>query len=127
LSSEQIWQHVSQLPTLVENAEFVLEGFGKKHNWTKKSTIWKLPYWKANFLHHNLDVMHIEKNFFDNILNTVMDVKGKTKDNVKTRMNLLENCKQLELKLYVGPNGKVVKPKANFFFTQVQKRLCVNG
>jgi len=34
--------------------------------------------------------MHIEKNFFHNIFNAVMDVKGKTKDNVKAIMDLLE-------------------------------------
>jgi len=28
--------------------------------------------------------MHIEKNMFENIFNMVMDVNGKTKDNIKT-------------------------------------------
>jgi hypothetical protein len=32
--------------------------------------------------------MHIEKNMFENIFNTVIDVKGKTKDNIKTRMDI---------------------------------------
>jgi hypothetical protein len=32
--------------------------------------------------------MHIEKNEFDNIFNMMMDVKGKTKDNMKTRLDL---------------------------------------
>ena len=32
-------------------------------------------------LRHNLDLMRIEKNFFENIFNTVMNVTGKTKDN----------------------------------------------
>jgi len=51
--------------------------------------------------------MHIEKNFFDNIFNTVMDVKGKTKDNVKARMDLLEHYQGPELELcctYISPN-----------------------
>jgi hypothetical protein len=30
--------------------------------------------------------MNIEKNVSKNIFNTVMDVKGKTKDNIKARM-----------------------------------------
>jgi len=34
-----------------------------------------------------------------------MDVKRKTKDNVKARMDLLEHCKRLELELRVGSNG----------------------
>jgi hypothetical protein len=32
--------------------------------------------------------MHIEKNMFENIFNTVMDMKGKTKDNIKARMDI---------------------------------------
>ena len=32
--------------------------------------------------------MHIEKNVFENIFNTVMDVKGKTKDNINARMDI---------------------------------------
>ncbi|CAA7013526.1 unnamed protein product [Microthlaspi erraticum] len=50
------------------------------HNWHKQSIFWELPYWKVHLLRHNLDVMHIEKNFFDNIINTLLDVKGRTKD-----------------------------------------------
>ena len=66
-----------ELPTMLQNVKFIVEGFGEQHNWTKKSIIWQLPYWKTNLLHYNLNVMHIEKNFFDNVCNTVMDVKGK--------------------------------------------------
>jgi len=47
-------------------------GFGFTHNWVKRSIFWELPYWKTNLLHHNLDVMHIEKNVFENIFNTVV-------------------------------------------------------
>lgn len=34
----------------------------------KKSIFFNLPYWEFNSLCHNLDVMHIEKNMFDNII-----------------------------------------------------------
>ncbi|XP_062094257.1 uncharacterized protein LOC133800316 [Humulus lupulus] len=32
-------------------------------NWCKKSVLFELPYWSQLLLRHNLDVMHIEKNF----------------------------------------------------------------
>jgi hypothetical protein len=32
--------------------------------------------------------MHLEKNVFENIFNTVMDVKGKTKDNIMARLDV---------------------------------------
>jgi hypothetical protein len=36
--------------------------------------------------------MHIEKNMFENIFNTVMDVKGKIKDNIKARIDIALIC-----------------------------------
>jgi len=56
-------------------------------NWNKKSIFFKLAYWKTLLLRHNLDVMHIEKNVCDIILGTLMNMKGKTKDNVKSRLD----------------------------------------
>ena len=41
--------------------------------------------------------MNIEKNFFDNIFNTINNVKGKTKDNAKSREDLKELCSRPEL------------------------------
>ena len=60
--------------------------------WKKRSIFWDLPYWSTNLIRHNLDVMHIEKNVFDNVFNTVMNVEGKTKDNTKSRADLKEFC-----------------------------------
>ncbi|XP_059279095.1 uncharacterized protein LOC132033211 [Lycium ferocissimum] len=57
-------------------------------NWNKKSIFFDLPYWKTLLLRHNLDVMHIEKNICDNILGTILNVKGKTKDTLNSRMDL---------------------------------------
>ena len=70
-------------------------GFGLTHNQAKRSIFWELFYWKTNLLRHNLDVIHIENNIFENIFNTIMDVKGKTKENIKVRLDitLFYNCK----------------------------------
>ncbi|XP_024196087.1 uncharacterized protein LOC112199281 [Rosa chinensis] len=72
-------------------------GKGKKRkrcadhlNWTKRSIFFDLPYWHTLKLRHNLDVMHIEKNICDNILGTLMDTEGKTKDSYKTRLDMEE-------------------------------------
>ena len=67
--------------------------FGLTHNWVKRSILWELFYWKTNLLHHNLDIIHIEKkNVFENTFNTVMDVKEKTKNNIKARMDIALFC-----------------------------------
>ena len=52
-----------------------------------------------------------------------MDVKNKTKDNVKARMDLKEYCRWQDLEFYELLNGKMVKPKANFSFTLDQKKV----
>jgi hypothetical protein len=59
--------------------------------WKKKYIFFKLPYWKDNLLRHNLDVMHIKKNVMDNILGMLLDIKGKTKDNLKACKGLARN------------------------------------
>ncbi|CAI8614984.1 unnamed protein product [Vicia faba] len=61
--------------------------------------------------------MHIEKNFFDNVFNTVMDVKDRTKDNVKARQDMEILCNRKELELKPQLNGKLFKPKAYFSLT----------
>ena len=40
-------------------------------------------------LRHNLDVMHIKnKNVTDNIIGTLLNLNRKTKDNIKTHLDL---------------------------------------
>jgi hypothetical protein len=57
--------------------------------------------------------MHIEKNMFENIFNTVMDMKGKTKDNMKAIMDITLFCNRKNMKLVF--NGlRVAKPRASF-------------
>ncbi|KAK9232940.1 hypothetical protein WN943_023188 [Citrus x changshan-huyou] len=59
-------------------------------------------------LRHNLDVMHIEKNVCDSLLNTLLDIKGKSKDRLKSPHTLSKEekktfCKRLfDIKL---PDG----------------------
>ncbi|XP_074352803.1 uncharacterized protein LOC141691955 [Apium graveolens] len=62
-------------------------GFGESHNWVRKSIFWELPYWSTNLIRHNLYVMHVEKNVFDNLFNTIMNT-GKTKDNDAARLDI---------------------------------------
>ncbi|CAH9127371.1 unnamed protein product [Cuscuta epithymum] len=89
------------------------DGFGRTHNWIKRSIFWELPYWKHLLVRHNLDVMHIEKNCFDNVFNTVMNVKGKTKDNSNSRRDMEQMNIRRELHLY-DRNMATYQPKASY-------------
>ena len=97
--------------------------YGVQHNWHKKSIFWELPYWKDLLLRHNLDVMHIEKNFFENIMNTILNVPGKTKDNIKSRLDLPDICSRSEL--HIKSNGQV--PVPIFRLSSEKSRCCSTG
>ena len=62
--------------------------------------------------------MHIEKNIFENIFNTVMDVKGKIKNNIKVILDiaLFYNRKNMELDC---DGSWVTKPRASFVLEKI--------
>ncbi|XP_051139678.1 uncharacterized protein LOC127257344 isoform X1 [Andrographis paniculata] len=101
--------------------------------WQKRSIFWDLPYWNDLLVRHNMDVMHIEKNVFENIFNTVMDVKGKTKDNAKARADMTELCDRKELEYdivrqYYPPAAYTLdKPRRKEFLTWVEKLKMPDG
>ncbi|XP_031111768.1 uncharacterized protein LOC116015735 [Ipomoea triloba] len=114
-TGDELFHSLENIPRIIDGPIHRIEGFGQSHNWKKKSIFWDLPYWKDNLLRHNLDVMHIEKNVFDNIFHTVMDVKGtgKNKDTPSARLDMKDVCNRLELEL-VEKNGRYLMPKASY-------------
>jgi len=122
LSGDQVWERVSKIPKVPESELKRSADYGEKHHWSKQNIFWDLPYWKTNLIRHNLDVMHIEKNVFDNVFNTVMDIKEKTKDNVKARKDMSIICRRPELELFDLGNGKFKKPKALCTLSAAQRR-----
>nr|XP_043639389.1 uncharacterized protein LOC122610466 [Erigeron canadensis] len=57
--------------------------------WKKKYIFWELPYWKHLQVRHCLDVMHIEKNVCDSLIGLLLNVKGKMKDRVNVRKDMV--------------------------------------
>ena len=70
----------------------------KTCGWRKRSIFWDLPYWRSNLIRHNSNVIHIEKNVFENVFNTVLNVDRKTKDTFKSKQELNDYCRRPELK-----------------------------
>lgn len=50
--------------------------------------------------------MHIEKNIFEQIINTVMNIKDKTKDDLNERKDMLTHCKRRRLNVRVVEAGE---------------------
>ncbi|GJU10789.1 hypothetical protein Tco_1133185 [Tanacetum coccineum] len=81
----------------------------------------ELSLWRYLILYrHTLDVMHIEKNVFENVFETVMDIEGKTKDNAKARDDVKIYCKRKELEKNES-TGKY--PKACYSLGKDEKKV----
>ncbi|XP_076916834.1 uncharacterized protein LOC143576683 [Bidens hawaiensis] len=123
LDGWKIYEKVCDLPSVYEGVTYDPKKkrpeFGKSHDWVKRSIFWELEYWPMLLIRHNLDVMHIEKNVFENLFQTIMDTK-KTKDNIKARLDLKEICNGPSLHTWEGDNNKHKKPKASYTLTKDQ-------
>ncbi|XP_058746180.1 uncharacterized protein LOC131619054 [Vicia villosa] len=103
--------------------------FGKKKKkkvdgpWKKWSIFFELPYWAQNTLRHNLDVMHIEKNIFDSIVGTLLDILGKTKDHIKVRYDFQEMGIRERLHPREIGGGRSEFAKACFSMTSHEKSI----
>jgi hypothetical protein len=48
-----------------------------------------LPYWKELDVRHAIYGMHVQKNMFESIIGTLLDTKGKTKEGLNSRVDLV--------------------------------------
>lgn len=90
--------------------------------WNRRSIWFRLRYWKDVMLPHNFDVMHIEKNVCDNIINTLLGIDGKSKDNLNARLDL----KLLDIRKYLHPvevGDSYYLPPAPFSMSSEEKKL----
>ncbi|XP_074283399.1 uncharacterized protein LOC141607949 [Silene latifolia] len=89
----------------------------------------KLPYWRDLSIRHSLDVMHIEKNVCDNIINTLLNVPNKSKDNKAARKDMMDMKIRPELapqekgtRAYLPPAAHTLSKKEKIEFCQ-----CLHG
>lgn len=69
-------------------------------------------------LRHNLHVMHIEKkNICDNVLGTLMNIDGKTKDSLNARLDL----KEMEIRQELHPREESAKNYNTLYLLHIIK------
>ncbi|KAK9050828.1 hypothetical protein SSX86_030202 [Deinandra increscens subsp. villosa] len=128
-TGEEIWQTVQHFPTVYQGTPYTPtskrpNGYGNTHHWVKRSIFWELPYWRKLLIRHNLDVMHIEKNVFDNLFHMIMDT-NRSKDNIKARQDLELICDRPLLNPIHGNNGKMTKNRGNYTLQKKDvKKVC---
>ena len=99
-------------------------GYGETHNWTHVAALTKLEYYKDLKLPHNIDVMHTEKNVGESLFHTVLNIPGKSKDNVKARVDVQKLCdrEKLHMQPPAGRRKNWFKPHANFCLDVDQRK-----
>jgi hypothetical protein len=100
-----------------------LGNFNESKTYKAVSSLFILPYWDYNILWYNLDVMHIEKNVFENLYGTLSSLDGKTKDNLKARLDLKEMNIREDLHPQETPSGKFYLPPARFAMSKSERQL----
>ncbi|CAM8905199.1 unnamed protein product [Rhodiola kirilowii] len=90
LSGREILEEIDkhEYPTLSLHPLLKPKSTTERLCWSHKTIFYELPYWKTFSQAYSIDVMHIEKNVFDNIIGTILGLEGKTKDDVKAREGL---------------------------------------
>ncbi|XP_031127651.1 uncharacterized protein LOC116029751 [Ipomoea triloba] len=104
----------------------------EKSPWKKKSIFFDLPYWKTLDVRHSIDVMHVEKNVCDSLVGTLLDIKGKTKDGLNARLDLIEMGIRPTLaprsgdkKTYLPPAAHTLSRKEKISFCECLRRVKV--
>ncbi|XP_057990571.1 uncharacterized protein LOC131172953 [Hevea brasiliensis] len=111
-SNENFQLHAALLWTIND-----FPAYGMLSGWSTKGKL-------ACPLRHNLDVMHIEKNISETIIGMLLAIDGKTKDNVKTRLDLEEMGIRKELHLQ-RDGDRILMPLACYTLPlSERKKFC---
>jgi hypothetical protein len=89
--------------------------------WKKKLVFWKLLYWPVLSVRHCLDPMHITKNVCGNMLNTLMDTGGTSKDSLATRLDMQHLGIRKELHAMALEDGLFELPVASWSLKKEEK------
>ena len=71
---------------------------------------------------HNLDVMHIEKNVCENLIGTLFNIPGKTKDGENAKLDIVEMGIQKSLKLILEERKRTFLPATCYTLSMFEKR-----
>ncbi|KAL0544809.1 hypothetical protein IC582_019934 [Cucumis melo] len=103
---------------------------GKNNNecgndyWKRRSDFFELPYWKNLHVRHCLDVMQIEKNVCMNIVGTLLDLPGKSKDGMNSRLDLVEMNIRPELAPMVTGNRTYIPATCYTLSREEKYQFC---
>ncbi|XP_028091387.1 uncharacterized protein LOC114291726 [Camellia sinensis] len=124
LTGEEILNKVEGLVTIWGKKNKKALHVGGTKCWKKKSLFFDLEYWKYLHVRHNLDVMHIEKNVCENFIGTLLNIPGKTKDRIHSRLDLVEMGLREELAPQIGEKRTYLPPACYTLSKEEKRRVC---
>ncbi|XP_006596816.1 uncharacterized protein [Glycine max] len=95
-----------------------------KNIWKKRSIFFDLPYWSDLHVRHYIDVMHVEKNVCDSLIGTLLNIKGKTKDGLKCRQDLVEMGIREQLHPISQGSRTYLPPACHTMSTNEKRSFC---
>jgi hypothetical protein len=90
---------------------------------TKEDDMWKLPYWNDIDVCHSIHVMHVEKNVWESLLETLLNTDKKTRDHGHARANLKKMGIRPELWLDDSVKGTGL-PTSCITLSKYEKEFC---
>ncbi|XP_042467274.1 uncharacterized protein LOC122050439 [Zingiber officinale] len=129
LSGYEMYEEVREVLTDYKKDDIKKRHNGEFHlpsetNWKKKSIFFELPYWMDNLVPHNIDAMHTERNFMENVLSTILGIAGKSKDHLNVRCDLKEMGIRKALHPTLMASGKEHILPTKFTMSKDEKLVC---
>ena len=129
LTGEQVYEGVKDINVVFEKST---KKATVKNIWKKRSVFFDLPYWCKLDVRHCIDVMHVEKNVCDSLIGTLLNIKGKTKDTLNARLDMVDMKIREELKpcdhgkrTYLPPAACTLSKKEKISFCQCLHEIKV--
>jgi hypothetical protein len=76
---------------------------------------------------HTIDGMHVQKNVFENIIGTLLDIKGKIKKGLNSRMDLINLDIKKNLILFFKKMGSTISQQQATISMYMRNMRCVFG
>jgi hypothetical protein len=95
----------------------------------KKLIVWHLPFWKASNVRHAIDMMHLTKNIYINILG-FLGTYRKDKDTLESQKDLKATKQQEDLHLEEMDEGQHYHGPVSYTLSKKEKDImfkCLNN
>ena len=124
LAGHQVYEQVKDIVTVFGKTQW--KDHAEKNIWNKRSVFSNLPYWTKLHVQHCLDVMHVEKNVCDSLIGTLLNIKGKTKDGLQSRQDLVD--RGIRQQLHPQPQGRqtYLPPACYTISTKEKKKISLS-